>query len=368
MSSPPVDESIVKPADVLGGKYRVERVIGMGGMGIVVAVRHIELRTRFALKVMRPEAARDPEAVERFLREARAAVQLKSEHCVQVVDVGRLDNGSPYMVMEFLVGRDLGELVSQDGARSPAEAVDYVLQACEGVAEAHARGIVHRDLKPQNLFITTRVDGTPLVKVLDFGLAKSLATTKEMRALTQTTAVMGSPVYMSPEQMRASRTVDTRSDTWSLGVCLHELLTGRPPFEGATFPELCSLVLNEPPSPMPSDIPRGLAQDRHALPGEEPDAEVCKHRRARRGARELRARSRRGRQSSRRARGPPRAARVAPASVHEGRSERGDAQRDDDGYGQTTADTATSLGRDCLHDRCRSVAGNRRRGGVATKH
>jgi serine/threonine-protein kinase len=260
MTSPLVDEAIVKPSDVLGDKYRVERVIGMGGMGIVVAVRHIDLRTRFALKIMRPEAARDQESVERFLREARAAVQLKSEHCVQVIDVGRLDNGSPYMVMEFLVGRDLGELVAQEGARSPAEAVDYVLQACEGVAEAHARGIVHRDLKPQNLFITTRVDGTPLVKVLDFGLAKSLATTKEARALTQTTAVMGSPVYMSPEQMRASRLADTRSDTWSLGVCLHELLTGRPPFEGATFPELCSMVLNEPPSPMPSDIPRGLTK------------------------------------------------------------------------------------------------------------
>jgi serine/threonine-protein kinase len=164
------------------------------------------------------------------------------------------------MVMEFLEGRDLGELVAREGARSPAEAVDYVLQASEGVAEAHARGIVHRDLKPQNLFVTKRLDGTSLVKVLDFGLAKSLATTKEMRALTQTTAVMGSPVYMSPEQMRASRTVDARSDTWSLGVCLHELLTGRPPFEGATFPELCSMVLNEPPAPMPSDVPRGLAK------------------------------------------------------------------------------------------------------------
>jgi serine/threonine-protein kinase len=260
MPHPPVDEAIVKPCDVLGGKYRVERVIGMGGMGIVVACRHIDLRTRFALKIMRPEAAGDPESVERFLREARAAVQLKSEHCVQVVDVGRLDNDSPYMVMEFLVGRDLGDLVSQEGARSAGEAADYVLQACEGVAEAHARGIIHRDLKPQNLFLTKRLDGTSLVKVLDFGLAKSLATTKEARALTQTTAVMGSPVYMSPEQMRASRMVDTRSDTWSLGVCLHELLTGRPPFEGATFPELCSMVLNEPPSPMPSDIPRGLTK------------------------------------------------------------------------------------------------------------
>ena len=123
---------------------------------------------------MRPEAARDADSVERFLREARAAVQLKSEHCVQVVDVGKLENGSPYMVMEFLVGHDLGEIIARDGARSPAEAVDYILQACEGVAEAHAHGIVHRDIKPQNLFVTTSPRRRPLLKVLDFGLAKSL--------------------------------------------------------------------------------------------------------------------------------------------------------------------------------------------------
>jgi len=260
MPAPLADNLIVQPDEVIGGKYCVERILGAGGMGIVVVARHVDLRTRFALKIMRPEAARDADSVERFLREARAAVQLKGEHCVQVLDVGKLENGSPFMVMEFLVGHDLGEIIARDGARSPAEAVDYILQACAGVAEAHARGIVHRDLKPQNMFVTTSTDGKPLLKVLDFGLAKSLRTTKEVRALTQTTAVMGSPVYMSPEQMRASREVDTRTDTWSLGVCLHELLTGKPPFDGATFPELCSMVLKEQPAPLPSDIPRKLVK------------------------------------------------------------------------------------------------------------
>jgi serine/threonine protein kinase len=252
------DETSVKPGDLLGGKYRVERVLGAGGMGIVVAARHVELDTRFALKLMRKSAVRDADSVERFVREARAAVQLKGEHCVHVVDVGKLDDGAPYIVMELLVGRDMAALVANEGARSSAEAVDYILQACEGIAEAHALGIVHRDVKPQNLFVTKGVDGRPLVKVLDFGLAKTLAASKEMRALTQTTAVMGSPQYMSPEQMRASREVDRRTDLWSLGVCLYELLVGKPPFDGMTVPELCSMVLKEPPSPMPSDIPRGL--------------------------------------------------------------------------------------------------------------
>jgi eukaryotic-like serine/threonine-protein kinase len=251
-------DSTVQPGHVLDGKYRVERVLGMGGMGVVVAARHVVLNTSFALKLMRREATKEDESVERFLREARAAVRLKSQHCVRVIDVGRLQDGAPYMVMELLVGQDLADLVGEKGARSPPEAVDYILQACEGIAEAHALGLVHRDIKPQNLFVTRGLDGMPLVKVLDFGLAKSIKSTPEVRSLTHTTAVMGSPVYMSPEQMRASRDLDARSDLWSLAVVLYELLTGRTPFEGATLPELCSSVLNEAPAPMPSDIPRGL--------------------------------------------------------------------------------------------------------------
>ncbi|HEY2517260.1 MAG TPA: serine/threonine-protein kinase [Polyangiaceae bacterium] len=260
MLSPPDSESSLRPGRLLGGKYRVERVLGAGGMGVVVAARHVALDTRFAIKLMRREAASDEESVARFLHEARAAGRLKSEHCVHVIDVGTLENGAPYMVMELLVGQDLAELLARSGARCPAEAVDYVLQTCEGIAEAHSRGIVHRDIKPHNLFVTKGVDGMPLVKVLDFGLAKSVRSTKDGRALTQTKAVLGSPAYMSPEQMRASRTVDARTDTWSLGVCLYELLTGRTPFEGATYPEVCSLVLNEPPAPLPSDVPRELSR------------------------------------------------------------------------------------------------------------
>ena len=178
-------ESTIQPGQVLGGRYFVERVLGKGGMGVVVAARHVELNTRFALKLMRKDAALDEESVERFLREARAAVRLKSKHCVQVIDVGRMDDGAPYMVMELLVGKDLGELLGESGARAPSEAVDYILQACEGIAEAHALGIIHRDLKPQNLFVTRGIDGMPLVKVLDFGLAKTLRTTPEVRALTK---------------------------------------------------------------------------------------------------------------------------------------------------------------------------------------
>ncbi len=253
-------ESTVQPGDLLGGRYLVESVLGIGGMGVVVATRHVALNTRFAVKLMRPEAMRDEASVERFLREARAAATLKSEHCVRVLDVGKLENGSPYMVMELLVGKDLGELVHESGARSPAESVDYILQACEGIAEAHSLGLIHRDIKPQNLFLTRGVDGMPLVKVLDFGLAKSMKATPEIRALTHTDAVMGSPVYMSPEQMRASRNMDARSDIWSLAVCLYELLTARTPFNGSTYPELCSMVLNQPPLPMPSDIPRALTR------------------------------------------------------------------------------------------------------------
>ena len=260
MLGPLEPESSLRPGHLLGGKYRVERVLGAGGMGVVVAARHVALDARFAIKLMRREAASDEESVARFLREARAAGRLKSEHCVHVIDVDTLENGAPYMVMELLVGQDLAELLARSGPRCPAEAVDYVLQACEGIAEAHSRGIVHRDIKPHNLFVTKGVDGMPLVKVLDFGLAKSVRTSKTAGALTQTKAVIGSPAYMSPEQMRASRRVDARTDSWSLGVCLYELMTGRAPFEGATYPELCSLVLNEAPAPLPSDIPRGLSR------------------------------------------------------------------------------------------------------------
>src|SRR5579864_8602341 len=165
----------VQIGDVLAGKYRVDRILGVGGMGIVVAATHLQLDQKVALKFMLPEALKLPALVERFAREARAAVRLKSDHVARVLDVGTLDTGSPYMVMEYLEGSDLGSLVERQGPMPVAMAVDCVLQACDAVAEAHALGIVHRDLKPRNLFMTTRNDGRALVKVLDFGISKHKA-------------------------------------------------------------------------------------------------------------------------------------------------------------------------------------------------
>ncbi len=249
----------VKPGDVLGAKYKVERILGAGGMGIVVAARHIDLGQRVALKFMLKEAMSDPSHAERFLREAKAAVQLKSAHTARVLDVGRLKNGEPYMVMEYLDGCDLDAEMRTRGPLPPHVAVDYILQASEALAEAHGLGMIHRDVKLKNLFLTATVDGRPLVKVLDFGLAKQLGSHNDV-SLTATNAVFGSPQYMSPEQMRSAKDVDTRSDIWSLGVCLYELLTGRVPFDASGVAEICAMVLKDPVPP-PSQFVHGLPAD-----------------------------------------------------------------------------------------------------------
>jgi serine/threonine-protein kinase len=258
-ASPPVREG-----DLLAGKYRVERIIGSGGMGVVVAARHEQLDQLVALKFVRDEALGNQDAVQRFLREARAAVKLKSEHAAKVLDVGTLESGAPYMVMEFLEGRDLGQVLAEQGPLSVEAAAEWIVQACEAVAEAHASGIIHRDLKPQNLFLARSVGGASKVKVLDFGVSKSM-TTSDVKGggLTQTRAMLGSPLYMSPEQMRSSRDVDARSDVWALGVVLYELLTRRWPFEAESMPELCLKVVSDPPTPITEhrpDIPRPLAE------------------------------------------------------------------------------------------------------------
>ncbi|MBX3231071.1 MAG: serine/threonine protein kinase [Labilithrix sp.] len=237
---------VAEPGSVLGDKYRIVRTLGTGGMGVVYEARHIELGQRVALKLL--QNVDDEEHVHRFLREARASVRLKSDHAAKVVDVGRLESGAPYMVMELLAGTDLGELCAARPLPAPL-AVAYVLQACEAVAEAHALGIVHRDLKPSNLFLTERADGQPLIKVLDFGIAKMIRHEGSDK-LTGTGAVMGSPRYMSPEQLRSSRDVDQRTDIWSLGVCLYELVSGQTPFQASAVPELYVLVLRDPPIPI----------------------------------------------------------------------------------------------------------------------
>jgi eukaryotic-like serine/threonine-protein kinase len=255
--------SPVQVGQVLVDKYRVERILGAGGMGVVVAAHHLQLHLEVAIKFLRGAALLDGEAVARFQREARAAVKLKSEHVARVLDVGTLESGSPFMVMELLDGLDLGTLVETGDRIATGDAVDYVLQASEAIAEAHSLGIVHRDIKPRNLFLTSRVDGRPLIKVLDFGISKVLEGAGDGRniTLTSTTDIVGSPSYMSPEQLRSARSVDERTDIWSLGVVLYELLTGKLPFGGENVMSIVLTIAQEGPAPISGvrpDVPPAL--------------------------------------------------------------------------------------------------------------
>jgi serine/threonine-protein kinase len=239
------------------GTYVVESTIGHGGMGIVVAAKHERLGDRVAIKLLHPKAAKDAVQVERFVREARATARIKSEHVVRVYDAAAEESTNrPYIVMEFLQGRDLGYVLSTFGAMPLQTAVDYIIQICSAVGAAHALGIVHRDLKPSNFFLTHRPDGTPLLKVLDFGISKALQDdgTPDPR-LTETQAVFGSPTYMSPEQIRSSKNVDQRSDMWSLGVALFEMLTGKLPFVADNVAGLLASVIADAPFRVSAFVP-----------------------------------------------------------------------------------------------------------------
>ncbi|HEX3761506.1 MAG TPA: serine/threonine-protein kinase, partial [Kofleriaceae bacterium] len=211
---------------------------------------HLELGHRVAIKVLRDDMASVPTVVERFLRESRAAVQLRTEHVCRVFDVGRTDTGAPYMVMELLEGNDLGRVIAKRPLAMPI-AVEYVMQACVAVAEAHATGIIHRDLKPANLIVTRRPGGGPLIKVLDFGIAKAMA--EAGAALTRSQSMLGSPAYISPEQLQSARDVDTRTDIWALGATLYQLLSGRLPFYAPTVTAMAVRILTEPPDPLDTD-------------------------------------------------------------------------------------------------------------------
>lgn len=257
------EERTLRPGDVVADKYRVERELGRGGMGAVFLAVHQRLDERVAIKVLHPSFARDRGIAKRFEREARAAARIKSEHVARMIDVGELADGAPYLVMEHLVGRDLGDEVEARPEVAPvAEVVDWIVQACVALAEAHAQGIVHRDVKPPNLFLTHRADGSPLVKVLDFGIAKAVSSDGPASAnvLTGTATMLGSPAYMSPEQVRSSRDVDERTDVWSLGVALYELLSRTHPFRGGSPSAVLAAVVMDPPAPLTEARP-GLPLD-----------------------------------------------------------------------------------------------------------
>jgi eukaryotic-like serine/threonine-protein kinase len=250
--------------ELVNGKYRVDGVAGSGGMGVVVSARHEELGHQVAIKFLSSDEADTNAAVERFLREGRVIASLRSDHVVRIYDVGRLESGVPFMVMELLRGQDLGAVVSQGGVVSVEQAVDWILQAISAVAEAHERGIIHRDLKPSNLFLTQRSDGTDCVKVLDFGISKRIALQDPTQLdghLTATRQVVGSPAYMSPEQVRNARGIDHRVDIWALGMTLYELLAGRTAFDADTFPAVCAAIVADTPPPLrefASHVPQGL--------------------------------------------------------------------------------------------------------------
>jgi serine/threonine protein kinase len=259
------DEPIpLKHGDVVAGRYVVERVLGLGGMGLVVSASDRETGTLVALKMLRVHARRDPELLARFAREARTAKKLRSPNVARVIDVGELEGGAPFIAMEHLEGEDLAVLVRGAERLPVVEAVDLVRQACLGVAEAHAHGIVHRDIKPQNLFVTRGPGGERVLKVLDFGVARLEA--EASISLTRSMQMVGSPGYMSPEAFRSSRTVDARADVWSLGVVLYELLTGRRPFGGMGLVEVATSVMSQPPPPLNEvcpEVPQGLAEVVH---------------------------------------------------------------------------------------------------------
>lgn len=258
MSEQSASQSLPKPGDLIAGKYRIEKIIGQGGMGAVFSAQHEILLQKVAVKVLLGEVAQSQEAVQRFLNEGRNAARIQGEHVCRVSDCG-VEGGMPFMVLEFMDGQDLAQVLETRGRLSTEEAVDYVLQSLEAIHQAHQLGIVHRDLKPSNLFLHRRPDGSAIVKVLDFGISKAAADSS-LPAITQTREVFGSPAYMAPEQIRSAKHVDARADIWSLGVILFELLTGALPFEGVTSAGLLAAISADAPFKLRALRPEASAQ------------------------------------------------------------------------------------------------------------
>ena len=245
-----------KPGDRVAGKYLLDKELGRGGMGSVFLATDTDLERPVAIKVLLEEHVEDQGAVTRFLREAKASAKIQSEHVARVYETGRLPNGLPFIVMEYLQGEDLAERLERTGPMSEGQVANILLQACEALAEAHAGGIVHRDLKPANLFLARRPDGSEVLKILDFGISK-ISTSS---VLTRSQTLVGSPYYMSPEQLESALDVDARADIWAAGVIMYELSTGERPFEGTSLAALCVSVLNAVPKPLdvvkPSTTPQ----------------------------------------------------------------------------------------------------------------
>ncbi len=258
----PTQVPVSRVGELLADKYRIVRFIGEGGMGTVYEAYHAVVGRRFAVKFLHSELARVDEILERFKREAQAAGALESENIASIVDFGHAQDGIPYIVMEFLVGEDLARFLAREGPLPVVRAVNIIIQACRGLAAAHASGIIHRDLKPENLFICRRGDGSDLVKILDFGIAKLSQASIEgpLASVTRTGSTMGTPFYMSPEQARGAKEVDHRVDVYGLGVILFEALSGQRPHPGDSYNAILYHILTQPPTPI-ATLRSGLPED-----------------------------------------------------------------------------------------------------------